>query len=82
METTKVSEWTIIRTGCLVLALLNAGLALFGKSPLPIDDAMIEDAVTFVFLVGSSVAAWWKNNSFSKEAKKADELLRKLKGAK
>lgn len=74
-----ISKGTIIRTACLVLTLANAGLAIFGKSPLPIDDAMIEQVVSFVFVAASSLAAWWKNNSFSKNAIHADRFLKSLK---
>lgn len=74
-----ISKGTIIRTACLILTLVNAGLAIFGKSPLPIDDAMIEQVVSFVFVAVSSLAAWWKNNSFSKDAIQADRFLASLK---
>ena len=74
-----ISKGTIIRTACLILTLVNAGLAIFGKSPLPIDDAMIEQVVSFVFVAASSIAAWWKNNSFSKDAIQADRFLKSLK---
>lgn len=74
-----ISKGTIIRTACLILTLINAGLAIFGKSPLPIDDAMIEQVVSFVFVAASSIAAWWKNNSFSKDAIQADRFLKSLK---
>ena len=74
-----ISKGTIIRTACLILTLINAGLAIFGKSPLPIDDAMIEQVVSFVFVAASSIAAWWKNNSFSKDAIQADRFLASLK---
>lgn len=74
-----ISKGTIIRTACLILTLINAGLAIFGKSPLPIDDAMIEQVVSFVFMAASAIAAWWKNNSFSKDAIQADRFLASLK---
>ena len=74
-----ISKGTIIRTACLILTLINAGLAIFDKSPLPIDDAMIEQVVSFVFVAASSIAAWWKNNSFSKDAIQADRFLKSLK---
>lgn len=74
-----ISKGTIIRTACLILTLINAGLAIFGKSPLPIDDAMIEQVVSFVFMAASAIAAWWKNNSFSKDAIQADRFLKSLK---
>ena len=74
-----ISKGTIIRTACLILTLANAGLAIFGKSPLPIDDAMIEQVVSFVFMAASAIAAWWKNNSFSPNAIQADRFLKSLK---
>ena len=74
-----ISKGTIIRTACLILTLINAGLAIFGKSPLPVDDAMIEQVVSFVFVAASSIAAWWKNNSFSPNAIQADRFLKSLK---
>jgi SPP1 family holin len=78
----KVSKGTIIRTACLVLALLNTALALFGKSPLPIEDAMIEQVVTFGFTAAASLTAWWKNNSFTTPAIKADKALEEFKALK
>lgn len=74
-----VSKGTIIRTACLVLAIANNALALAGKSPLPIDDAMVTEVISFVFVVATSLAAWWKNNSFSQSAIKADEYMKDLK---
>lgn len=77
-----ISKGTIIRTACLVLAIINNALAIAGKSPLPIDDAMVTEVISFVFTVVTSVAAWWKNNSFTPEAIKADGVLAGLKTAK
>ena len=75
----KVSKGTIIRTACLVLAIVNNALAIAGKSPLPIDDAMIEMVVSFVFTTAASFAGYWKNNSWTKPAIRADEVLADLK---
>lgn len=75
----KISKGTIIRTACLFLTLINVVLALFGKSPLPIDDAMIEQTVSALLIFASSVAAWWKNNSFTKPAREADAVLKEKK---
>lgn len=74
-----ISKGTIIRTACLVLAIINNALAIAGKSPLPIDDAMLTEVISFTFTVVTSVVAWWKNNSFSREAIKADDYMRALK---
>lgn len=77
----KVKKSTIIRTAVLLLAIINNGLALFGKSPLPIDDVMVEQVVSFLFTTGSALVAWWKNNSFTSEAINADGLMMVSKNA-
>lgn len=74
-----VSSGTITRTIILLIALVNQILAYFGISPLQIADEDIGTVVTILFTVGASVAAWWKNNSFTKVAIQADELKRNLK---
>ena len=71
----EVKKSTIIRTAVLLLAIVNSALAIFGKSPLPIDDVMIEQVVSFTFNTVAAVVAWWKNNSFTREAINADELV-------
>lgn len=74
-----ISKGTIIRTACLVLAIINNALAIAGKSPLPIDDAMLTEVISFAFTTVASLVAWWKNNSFSNDAIKADDYLHALK---
>lgn len=69
----KPSKSTIIRTIILVLAIVNNALAIVGKSPLPIDDEMVTEVVSFVFTTGAAIVAWWKNNSFTQKAIEADE---------
>ena len=76
-----VSQGTIIRTACLVLAIVNNALAIAGKSPLPIDDAMLTEVISFCFTVAASFAAYWKNNSWTKKAIMADEVLADLKAS-
>ena len=75
----KVKKETIIRTAVLVLAIVNNGLALFGKSPLPIDDETLVNVISFLFTTGSAIWAWWMNNSFTQNAIKADEYFEELK---
>lgn len=72
----EVKKGTIIRTAVLLLGIVNGALALFGKSPLPIDDVMIEQVVSFIWLAGGAGVAWWKNNSFTAEAINADQLMK------
>jgi len=75
----KISKGTIIRTACLILALVNNALALFDKSPLPIDDEVVTQVVSLLFTTGTALASWWKNNSFTPEALEADKVLKSLK---
>ena len=72
----KVSKGTIIRTACLLLAIINNMLAIYGKSPLPIDDEMLTNVISFCFTTVTSIVAWWKNNSFTQKAIEADELMK------
>jgi len=75
----KISTGTIVRTICLVLALVNQILSSTGHAVLPIEDTQVETIVTTVITIVTSVIAWWKNNSISTAAIKADEYMHKLK---
>lgn len=70
---------TIIRTIVLFLALANQVLAIAGKEAFPVTEDQIYQGVTLVVTIGSSVWAWWKNNSFTKNAIEADKVLAELK---
>lgn len=78
MKTT-VKLGTIIRTVCLVLALVNQGLTIAGYSVLPITDEQVSELLTLGFTVVTSVWAWWKNNSFTQAAIVADEIMHDIK---
>lgn len=70
---------TIIRTVCLVVALVNQGLTLAGHSLLPISDEQINEAITLGATIVTSLWAWWKNNSFTQAAIVADEFMHDVK---
>ena len=70
---------TIIRTIVLVLALVNQVLAIYGKDKIPITEDEIYQLITLVFTICSSIWAWWKNNSFTQPAIKADEYMEQLR---
>jgi SPP1 family holin len=72
----KISKGTIIRTACLVLAIINNSLAIAGKSPLPIESETLTEVISFAFTTVASMVAWWKNNSFTKKAIEADEMMK------
>ena len=77
MKKINITKGTLIRTILLVLALINQILAVFGKSPIPIDDDTITNLISTAWTVIASLIAWWKNNSFTDKAIKADKVLTK-----
>lgn len=77
----KVKADTIIRTVILALALINQCLTMSGKQVLPIEDETVNLLVTNAFTVAMAIIAWWKNNSFTKEAIAADEEMKLAKEA-
>lgn len=78
----KVRLDTIIRTAVLVLALINQILTSTGRCILPISDAQLSEIITLTATIGASLWAWWKNNSFTKAAIRADAMLQAEKKGK
>ena len=72
---------TIARTAVLALALTNQVLSAAGKPVIPIEDKQLETLVTTAFTVGASLLTWWKNNSFTPAAIKADQTLKVYQSA-
>ena len=77
-----ISAGTLARTIILVLALINQILVISGNSVLPIQDDQIELLVSTIWTVVASLISWWKNNSFTAPAIKADEVLKQEKASK
>ena len=73
----KVEKGPIVRTAVLAVALLNQALAVAGRSPLPFSEGEVGQAVSMVLTAAASLWAWWRNNSFTQAAIKADEQLKK-----
>ena len=69
----KISSRSIARTVILFLALVNQVLSVLGYKIIPIEDGQINDFVTIAFTIGSALAAWWKNNSFTEAAIEGDK---------
>ena len=78
----KLSISTIARTGVLIFALLNQILTILGYNPLPWSDEQAYEGFILLLTVGASLWAWWKNNSFTKEAIEADKVMKQLKAKK
>ena len=75
----KVKPATIIRTIVLILALANQVLAIMGKQAIPVTEDEVYQLVTLLITIGAALWSWWKNNSFTLPAIKADEYLAKLR---
>ena len=74
-----ISAGTITRTAVLLPALTNQILSACGKPILPIESATVEQLVTTGLTVTAALVNWWKNNSFTPEAIKADGYLEQLR---
>lgn len=75
----KPNKETVIRTVVLIIALINQVLTAIGKNPLPFSNEEVFEGISVLITVCVSVVTWWKNNSFTKEAVKADEYMKVLK---
>lgn len=78
----KIKIATMTRTAVLILALANQILSATGHSPIPVDDAQLEQLISTGMTVVAAIWAWWENNSFTKEAIAADNYLESLIGRK
>ena len=78
----KTDVGTITRTILIIIALINQGLVIAGKNPLPFEDDQIAQVISFGFTAVTAMIAWWKNNNFTAEAKEAQHYLDALKSVK
>ena len=79
MNGNKITAGTIARTIILLLALVNQVLGMLGIQIIPIEDEVINTAVSTVWTVIAALAAWWKNNSFTVPALKADAMMKETR---
>lgn len=75
----KISKGTIVRTISLAIVLINIVLKKIGVDLINVSENEILTGVEMLIEVAVIVVAWWKNNSYSKNAIQADEFLKHLK---
>lgn len=75
----KIEKSTLIRTIITFISLLNAVLTMSGKNPLPWSDEQMYAALSATATVITTFWSWWKNNSFTPAAIKADKYMKTLK---
>lgn len=79
MNENKITAGTIARTIVLLLALLNQCLSMAGIQIIPIADEDVNLLVSTAWTVAASLAAWWKNNSFTRAALEGDAVKNEIK---
>ncbi|MGK9265492.1 phage holin [Bacillus inaquosorum] len=74
---------TVIRTVLLLIALINQTMLMLGKSPLDIQEEQVNQladalysAGSVIFTIGTTLAAWFKNNYVTEKGKKQRDLLK------
>ena len=75
----KTKKETIIRTIVTFLVLCNSALSMTGKNPLPYSDEELYSGVSAILAVITTLWSWWKNNSFTSAALRADEYLNEIR---
>ena len=71
-----VSVQTWARTVTLLLALAGQLCVIIGKKNGMLDQEQWQEYATFALTVIGSVWSWWKNNSFTAAAQKADKIMK------
>lgn len=74
-----ISKGTIVRTIMLVIVVLNMILKHFGIDAINVSESEILSLVEVLIEVAVIAVSFWKNNSFTEKAIKADEFLKTLR---
>ena len=74
-----IKKSTIVRAIMLLIVLINLVLKAFGIDVISVEESLIASIVEMLIEVAVIVVAFWKNNSFTPKAIKADEFLQQLR---
>ncbi|MEC2221459.1 phage holin [Bacillus subtilis] len=79
----KYDKGTVIRSVLLLIALINQTMMMFGKSPLDITEDQVNQladalytAGSVIFTIGTTLAAWFKNNYVTTKGHKQKLVLK------
>ena len=72
---------TLIRTIVTFFVLINSILAISGKEKLPWTEDEMYRGVSAAAALATTIWSWWRNNSFTSAAIRADAYMNALKGA-
>lgn len=82
MNNVKITKGTIIRTIALAVVLFNLLLKALGKPLIEYDEGTVMHWLEYIIEIAVILVTFWKNNSFSPEAIKADNFLQNLRASK
>ena len=71
---------TLIRLLVIIITYANSVFVSAGRGKIQLADNDIYAIASFLALFISVLWGYWKNNSYTPEAKKADEYMAELKG--
>ena len=74
-----ISKGTIVRTIMLVIVIINMVLKHFGIDVINVEESQVLTFVETLIEIAVIIVTFWKNNSFTQKAIKADEFLKTLK---
>ena len=79
MDNLHVKADTIARTIVLFIALANQVMMVMGWTPIDVEEESVYTLISTIATILAALWAWWKNNSFTKAALKADEVMKEEK---
>ncbi len=79
MHKLKIKKGTVVRTIMFAAVILNMVLKAAGKNPLPVDETAVTQFIELGINIAVLVVTFWKNNSFTENAIRADKYLEDLK---
>ncbi|WP_404450146.1 phage holin [Sutcliffiella horikoshii] len=68
-----VSKGAWFRILFLAFALVNQLLVVYGKSPLPITEAELEQLFSLIWTAVAAIIAWWKDNDWTEKARSREK---------
>ena len=78
----KISKGTIVRTIMVILVIVNTILKHFGIDVINVNESEVVAFIEAIIEVAIIAVSFWKNNSFTENAIKADNFLKTLKEGK
>lgn len=75
----KISKGTIVRTVMIVLVIVNMVLGRMGYDVIDVDENQVLEIVEILIEIAIIIVGFWKNNSYTEKAIKADEFLKGLR---